>query len=141
MGIVQDLRLPWLSEMTDFQAPPLSEVIQVTGSGTRYSLSLKPMSGIPGQCMKDFLIAVDNYVKSLKNDRLFHINEEWRANQRTSAWSQRLDNHKRQQLSANGCHCNSTLIRINGTSKGSYEKYMGLYHFEAMYQVFFLLKS
>ena len=128
--------------MKDFHAPPLSEIIQVTGSGSRYSLSLKPTSGIPGQCMKDFLVAVDNHVTSLENDRLFHINEEFRANQRTNAWSQRLNNHKREQLASNGCACNSTLIRINGTCKSSYQKYMGLYHFEAMYQVIFsLLKN
>jgi hypothetical protein len=134
LGKIEDLRLPWLSEMKDFHAPPLSEIIQVTGSGSRYSLSLKPTSGIPGQCMKDFLVAVDNHVNSLENDRLFHINEEFRANQRTNAWSQRLNNHKREQLASNGCACNSTLIRINGTCKSSYQKYMGLYHFEAMYQ-------
>jgi hypothetical protein len=134
LGKIQDLRLPWLSEMKDFHAPPLSEIIQVTGSGSRYSLGLKPTSGIPGQCIKDFLLAVDNHVSSLEEDRLFHINEELRANQRTNAWSQRLDNHKKEQLTSNGCRCNSTLIRINGTSKVSYQKYMGLYHFEAMYQ-------
>ena len=61
------------------------------------------------------------------------------AHQNTRAWSQNLDHHKRQQLTADGCHCNSTFVNINGTSKSSYQKYMGLYHFEAMHQVFFFL--
>ena len=60
------------------------------------------------------------------------------AHQNTRAWSQNLDHHKRQQLTADGCHCNSTFVNINGTSKSSYQKYMGLYHFEAMHQVFFI---
>ena len=59
------------------------------------------------------------------------------AHQNTRAWSQNLDYHKRQQLTADGCHCNSTFVNINGTSKSSYQNYMGLYHFEAMHQVFF----
>jgi len=138
LGRIQDLKLPRLSEMTDYHPPPLSTIIQVTGSGTnsgtRYTLSLKPNTGIPGQCMQEFLLAVDNHVTSLENDRLFHINQERQAHQRTNAWSQRLDNHKREQLTAIGCRCNSTFIRINGTSKSSYQKYMGLYQFEAMHQ-------
>jgi len=131
LGKIEDLRLPHLTEMYDFHPAPLSKIIQVSGTG---SLSLKPTSGIPAQCIKNYFVAVDNHVSFLNDGLQFYMNAENQAHQNTRAWSQNLDHHKRQQLTADGCHCNSTFVNINGTSKSSYQKYMGLYHFEAMHQ-------
>ena len=73
LGKIEDLRLPHLTEMYDFHPAPLSKIIQVSGTG---SLSLKPASGIPAQCIKDYFVAVDNHVSFLKDDLQFHMNAE-----------------------------------------------------------------
>lgn len=73
LGKIEDLRLPHLTEMYDFHPAPLSKIIQVSGTG---SLSLKPTSGIPAQCIKDYFVAVDNHVSFLKDDLQFHMNAE-----------------------------------------------------------------
>ena len=135
LGKIEDLRLPHLTEMVDFHPAPLSKLIQVSKSGSLVSLSLKPNSGIPSQCIKKYLEAFDNHVSFLEADLQHHKFAELQANQNTRIWTQNIDYHKRQQLAASGCHCNSTFVNINGTSKSSYQPYMGLYYFEGMHQV------
>ena len=132
LGTIRDLRLPWLTEMRDFRPPDLSKVIQISKTG---SLNMAPTSGIPSSCVKDFFTAVDNRMHHLEQDVLFHISQERQAHHNTYQWTQKLDNHKRKQLTADGCKCNSTLIHVNGTSKSSYQKFMGRYHFEGMFKV------
>ena len=73
LGKIEDLRLPHLTEMYDFHPAPLSKIIQVSGTG---SLSLKPTSGIPAQCIENYFVAVDNHVSFLKDDLQFHMNAE-----------------------------------------------------------------
>ena len=132
LGEVKNLRLPKLSEMQDFRPPMLSRVFSVNAGG---QMTLNPSSGIPASCVGDFLQAVDNHLAHMRTNVQFHMNQESLANHDSYQWAMKLNNHKREQLGAIGCSCHSTYLRINGTSKSSYQDLMGIYHFEGMFEV------
>lgn len=132
LGEVKDLKLTKLSETYEFHPPQLNDIIQISSTG---SMTLKPSSGIPSTCLKDFFEAVDNHMSFMEEDLLFHMNQEHRAHQNTREWADRLTHHKVQQLISDGCQCNTTWLKVNGTSKSAYSYLMGDYHFEGMFQV------
>ena len=136
--LVTNLRLPKLSEATDFYPPSLASVFRVDPSGS--TITVNPSGGIPATCVQDFLQAVDNHLLQLNNGLQYRRNQEARAHQERFEWAQKLHDHKIQQLTAAGCTCHSTYIKVNGTSKTSYQYLMGVYHFEGMYEVHILLK-
>ena len=133
LGEVKNLRLAKMSEMQDFRPPPLSRVFRVDSSSGQ--ITLNPSSGIPASCVGDFLHAVDNHLAKMKTNVQFHMNQESRANHDSYQWAMKLNNHKMEQLGALGCACQSTFLRINGTSKSAYQDLMGIYHFEGMFEV------
>ena len=134
LGEVKDIKLPKLSQMTDFHPPKLSKMFKVEIVPS-LKLSLAPGYDIPNTCMKEFLEAVDNHMHHLEEDIKFHVEEERRAYHQSHQVYQNFNQHKKLQLNAKGCTCNSTYVNVNGTSKSGFKEFMGTYHFEGLNQV------
>jgi hypothetical protein len=125
MAEIARLPLPALSDLWDYNMPPLSQMLKVQIVPSKPpNLIIDPRYGVPAECANDLFEAVDLRMMRLENDLRHHIDEREKMLSHGKDLKGKLDKHMSSQLKYQfGCKCDSVVINLNTTVTKVAKKY------------------